>query len=89
MRRTHLRRHANILKRLLVHIGGFNLGLLMRVFFGIGTPRSLQGRLVAFVVALWTHLVARRTVDRTLSDNDSSAFIPHDRFELLPIGASE
>ena len=30
MRRTHLRGHANILKRLLVHAGGFNLGLLMR-----------------------------------------------------------
>ena len=30
MRRTHLRGHRNILKRLLVHAGGFNLGLLMR-----------------------------------------------------------
>jgi transposase len=89
MRRTHLRGHANILKRLLVHIGGFNLGLLMRVLFGIGTPRSLQGRLAAFVIALWTYLVARRTDDRTLSDNDSSAFTPHHRFELLPVDGSE
>jgi transposase len=89
MRRTHLRGHANILKRLLVHIGGFNLGLLMRVLFGIGTPRSLQGRLAAFVIALWTHLVALRPDDRTLSDNESSAFVPHHRFELLPVGASE
>ena len=38
MRRTHLRGHANILKRLFVHIGGFNLGLLMRTLIGIGTP---------------------------------------------------
>jgi hypothetical protein len=30
MRRTHLRGHTNILKRLLVHAGGFNLGLVMR-----------------------------------------------------------
>jgi len=89
MRRTHLRGHANILKRLLVHIGGFNLGLLMRALFGIGTPRSLQGRLAAFAVALWTHLVALWPDDRTRSDNDSSAFIPHHRFELLPVGASE
>jgi transposase len=44
MRRTHLRRHSNILKRLLVHVSGLNLGLLMRTRFGIGTPRSLQGR---------------------------------------------
>ena len=30
MRRVHLRGHTNILKRLLIHTGGFNLGLLMR-----------------------------------------------------------
>src|SRR5574341_1117860 len=44
MRRTHLRGHQNILKRLLVHAGAFNLGLLMRKAFGRGTPRGLQGR---------------------------------------------
>ena len=44
LRRTHLRGHANILKRLLVHAGAFNLGLLMRQAFGRGTPRGLQGR---------------------------------------------
>src|SRR5215475_11602447 len=44
MRRTHLRGHVNILKRLLVHAGAFNLALLMRTLFGRGTPRGLQGR---------------------------------------------
>lgn len=44
LRRTHLRGHQNILKRLLVHAGAFNLGLLMRHAFGRGTPRGLQGR---------------------------------------------
>ena len=44
MRRTHLRGHTNILKRLLIHAGGFNLGRLLRHLFGIGTPRGLQGR---------------------------------------------
>jgi transposase len=43
LRRTHLRGHQNILKRLLVHAGAFNLGLLMRKAFGWGTPRGLQG----------------------------------------------
>jgi transposase len=46
MRRIHLRGHENILKRLLVHAGAFNLGLLMRKVFGRGTPRGLQGRQV-------------------------------------------
>jgi transposase len=44
MRRTHLRGHSNILKRLLIHAGAFNLGRLLRHLVGIGTPRSLQGR---------------------------------------------
>ncbi len=43
MRRTHLRGHVRILKRLLVHVAGCNLGLLMRKLFGLGTPRGLQG----------------------------------------------
>jgi transposase len=43
MRRTHLRGHPNILKRLLVHASAFNLGLLMRRLCGRGTPRGLQG----------------------------------------------
>ena len=43
MRRTHLRKHNNILKRLLIHVAGMNLGLLLRSAYGIGTPRSLQG----------------------------------------------
>ena len=43
MRRTHLRGHDNIRKRILVHAGAFNLGLLMRSMFGRGTPRGLQG----------------------------------------------
>jgi transposase len=52
MRRVHLRGHTNILKRLLIHTGGFNLGILMRRLIGVGTPRSLQGRLSAVVSAL-------------------------------------
>ena len=49
MRRTHLRGHTNILKRLLIHAAGFNLGLVMRTLLGIGTPRGLQGAVRALV----------------------------------------
>lgn len=41
MRRTHLRGHANILKRLLIHVAGFNLSLVLRKLYGVGTPRAL------------------------------------------------
>jgi transposase len=68
MRRTHLRGHQNILKRLLVHASAFNLGVLMRQAFGRGTPRGLQGAhfdpaaLDIAVGMLLTHvwMVARR-----------------------------
>lgn len=42
MRRVHLRGHGNIIKRLLIHACGLNLGLLMRNLYGVGTPRGLQ-----------------------------------------------
>jgi transposase len=54
LRRMHLRGHTNILKRVLIHAGGFNLGLLMRQLIGVGTPRGLQGRLSAVLAALLT-----------------------------------
>ena len=54
MPRVHLRGHTNIRKRLLIHTGGFNLGLLMRRLIGVGTPRGLQGRLIAVVHTLLT-----------------------------------
>jgi transposase len=40
MRRTHLRGHENILKRQLIHIGAFNLSLILRQLMGAGTPRE-------------------------------------------------
>ena len=52
MRGVYLRGHPNILKRLLVHVAGLNLGLLLRQMIGVGTPRGLQGRAAAGVWAL-------------------------------------
>jgi transposase len=60
MRRTHLRGHTNILKRLLIHAGGFNLGLVMRHLIGSGTPRGLQDRLAPVITALLVLLDATR-----------------------------
>ena len=50
MRRTHLRGRWNILKRLLVHVCGFNLGLVMRGIVGSGKPRGLQGKAAAWLL---------------------------------------
>ena len=62
-----LRGHPNILKRLLIQVCGANLGLLMRQLIGVGTPRSLQGRVAAIrtallglVARLWGHVRGSR-----------------------------
>jgi len=46
-RRVWVRGIDNVRKRHLLHVAARNLGVLMRTLFGIGTPRSLQGRLAA------------------------------------------
>src|SRR4051794_9155804 len=61
LRRAHVRGHENVLKRLFVHAGAFNLGLWMRSLFGIGTPRGLQGHVAALhavLGALWSIVYA-------------------------------
>ena len=61
MRRTHLRGHPNILKRLLIHAAGFNLSLILRRAIGIGTPRRLQD---FPEVLLWFIFMCRRSLQR-------------------------
>jgi len=51
MRRVWLRGKVNIQKRYLLHVAGFNLGLLMRAKIGFGT---LWGWADAWLVAIWT-----------------------------------
>jgi hypothetical protein len=62
MRRVHLRGRENILKRVLIHVGGFNLSLVMRQLLGKGTPRGLQGfsadALLTFL-RLWIAVLVR------------------------------
>ena len=44
LRRVWVRGHEQVRKRVLIQVAGFNLGLLLRNLFGVGTPRSLRGR---------------------------------------------
>ena len=43
MRRVHLRGSDNVLKRVLVHVAAFNIGLLLRKLSGWGKPRAAFG----------------------------------------------
>ena len=45
LRRVWVRGHENVRKRLLIQAAACNIGLLLRRLTGVGTPRSLQGRL--------------------------------------------
>ena len=47
MRRLYLRGRENVAKRVLVHAAGFNVGLLMRVRYGLRKPRSLPAAAAA------------------------------------------
>ena len=84
MRRTHLRHHENIAKRLLVHIAAFNLGLLMRKRFGVGKPRCLQGLSAApgfALIALFDTLVALMRPPQAFGQWNFAAPSPEPAFE--------
>ena len=51
MRRTWLRGRENIHKRYLIHVAGYNIGLIMRLLTGAGTPRQLHARASAYLFA--------------------------------------
>lgn len=64
MRRVHLRGRDNILKRVLVHAGAFNLGLVMRNLFGAGTPRQLKDTGAGFLTLVLHVLQSLLTLSR-------------------------
>ena len=82
MRRTHLRGHRNILKRLLIQVAAFNLSLILRREAGVGTPRGLQdrrNRLFFCFGAVWMLLQGLR--ERSARQLATSA----GRFWFLPL----
>lgn len=54
MRRAWLRGSENLHKRYLVHVAGYNLGLIMRLLFGAGTPREFVAQILACSLLLTT-----------------------------------
>ena len=54
MRRAWLRGRDNLHKRYLVHVAGYNLGLIMRLMIGAGTPREFSARASVHLMLLTT-----------------------------------
>jgi transposase len=78
LRRVYLRGHSNILKRVLIHTAALNLGLLMRLIVGVGTPRSLQGRLWASFtrsLLLWCRVIKKYLAVSCVRENYRSSLI--------------
>jgi transposase len=69
MRRTHLKGHAKIIKRLLIHVAAFNLSLILRKLFGNGTPKEMAEAAKSLVVAVFcairVHIAQYRKMDTT------------------------
>jgi transposase len=61
MRRVYLRGQENILKRVLIHVGTFNLSLIFRKTLGAGTPRELSNQQPRPIFAYFRLLVAIRS----------------------------
>jgi transposase len=77
MRRVHLRGHANILKRLLIHIAGFNLSLVLRQMTGKGTPRGLQDLATAYFLIF---IALMESLRQLLYPIEASMSCRNDRF---------
>jgi transposase len=83
MRRVWLRGRRNVQKRYLIHVAGYNLGLIMRLLTGAGTPREFHrqafawffailepaGGLVAMILVLTDNQVAAGAVKITTVDS--------------------
>jgi transposase len=66
LRRCHLRGRENILKRQLVHVGAFNLSLILRKLLGAGTPREMKNRAASLILRLFLWLICPNQPNRTL-----------------------
>ena len=81
LRRCYLRGRENILKRQLIHVGAFNLSLILRKLLGAGTPRELRNRagrvfwrLLRFLMGLTTTVSPTRLLTPSIGARRATFF---------------
>jgi len=74
MRRCTLRGTKNILKRQLIHVGAFNISLVLRKMLGAGTPRELKNRALNLVLRVFGYLIGLCGAMRRLQTHADGAF---------------
>jgi len=82
-RRSWLRGLENVQKRYLITLAARNLGLLMRVLFGVGSPRSLQGLAGVAVSMLYIVLHVARRLHSALNRVSDDSRIHHFRVTAM------
>ena len=75
MRRAWLRGCENLHKRYLVHVAGYNLGLIMRLLVGAGTPRELLAGASAQLLALATADGAVTAILAVATDTETAMLV--------------
>jgi transposase len=75
MRRAWLRGRENLRKRYLVHVAGYNLGLIMRLLVGAGTPREFLAGTVAHLLALATADGAALVILAVTTDTEAAMLV--------------
>ena len=84
MRRAWLRGGENLKKRYLVHVAGYDLGLIMRLLVGAGTPRKFLARASAHLLLLTTAEGATAAILVVATGTDAAILVvsiqpePHD-----------
>ena len=82
MRRCHLRGRENILKRQLVHVGAFNLSLVLRKLLGVGTPREWKNRAGRLILRLFLWLTFAHQPDSAVESGTPA--IAHANYSVKP-----
>jgi transposase len=85
MRRLHLRGRENVLKRQLIHVGAFNLSLILRRTLSVGTPREFHNLRVELIFAILCLSDALKTIARRFPDRPV-AFLHHNRPDARAVG---
>jgi transposase len=75
MRRAWLRGRENLRKRYLVHVAGYNLGLILRLLLGAGTPREFIVRASAHRLILLTAGGAMLILLTVLTDTEAAVLV--------------
>ena len=85
LRRTEVRGHSNVLKRLLIQAGAFNLGMLLRKQVGAGTPRGLQAQVLRAMLLVFGLVNAtKQLIGEPFWENSGSDLVHSSSTGIIP-----